>query len=116
MEKNHDFFCSNIFFNSNNNYINYFKENQLKSDVFVTATNTEYALAKLPKEAYKNSLARLSFDFGAEETWVAEQIFLNSETLTFNCILVYNVNDEWGSSLLNSQFLTSLRLLKLILH
>lgn len=84
-----------IFYNSINNYINYFKENKLLFTMFVAVTNAEYALAKLPSEAYKGNLVLMSFDFGAENTWVADQICFNDKTLTMSCVLVYKVNGEF---------------------
>ena len=49
-------------------------------------------ISYLPQEAYINGFLFCTFDFGSEETWVADQIQI--ENNTFNCVLVYNTSNE----------------------
>ena len=81
-----------LYFDVISNYIEYFRENKQKFNIMVQVQEgTE--LSKLPQEAYYNGLFHATFDFGAEETWVADQIVL--ENNLFKCIVVYFVNKEW---------------------
>lgn len=81
-----------LYFDVISNYIEYFRENKQKFNIMVQVQEgTE--LAKLPQEAYYNGFLHCSFDFGAEETWVADQITL--EDNLFKCVVVYFVDNEW---------------------
>ena len=81
-----------LYFDVISNYIEYFRENKQKFNIMVQVQEgTE--LSKLPQEAYYNGLFHATFDFGSEETWVADQIIL--EDNLFKCIVVYFVNKEW---------------------
>lgn len=51
-------------------------------------------ISNLPQEAYINGFLFCTFDFGAEETWVSDQIQI--ENNTFSCVLVYrNDTGNW---------------------
>lgn len=81
-----------LYFDVISNYIDYFRENKQKFDIMVQVQEgTE--LAKLPPEAYYNGLFYATFDFGLDETWVADQIAL--EDNLFKCVVVYFVDNEW---------------------
>ena len=84
-----------VYYNYIKSYIDYNRQNKLKFNLFVQlpANLKETGIDKLPNEAFQNGLLYMSFDFGAEETWVADQIKL--ENGLFKCILVYNINDIW---------------------
>jgi hypothetical protein len=53
-------------------------------------------ISNLPQEAYINGFLFCTFDFGAEDTWVADQIQI--ENNTFSCVLVYNNSGTSGTS------------------
>ena len=81
-----------LYFDVISNYIEYFRENKQKFNIMVQVQEgTE--LAKLPPQAYYNGFFHCSFDFGAEETWTADQIIL--EDNLFKCVAVYFVDNEW---------------------
>ena len=72
-------------------YFEYFKENKMKYSIGVVPTKEITNV--LPKEAFTDNLLIATFDWSAEETWVAEQV--NIEDNIFSCILVYKQDDEW---------------------
>lgn len=72
------------------NYIEYFKENKLKFSILVLPNND---ILNLPNEAKINNNLFATFDYGAEETWVAEQIEIFSNE--FKCCLVYQGVEGW---------------------
>lgn len=75
-----------IYNNSIIEYIDYFRENKMKFSMLVhVPEGSEIAL--LPEEAYYNGFLHCSFDFGAEETYLADSVSI--ENNTFNCVLVY---------------------------
>lgn len=75
-----------IYKNSIIEYIDYFRENNMKFSMLVhVPEGSEIAL--LPEEAYYNGFLHCSFDFGAEETYLADSVSI--ENNTFNCVLVY---------------------------
>lgn len=75
-----------IYKNSIIEYIDYFRENKIKFSMLVhVPEGSEIAL--LPEEAYYNGFLHCSFDFGAEETYLADSVSI--ENNTFNCVLVY---------------------------
>lgn len=80
-----------VYFEAIKSYIDSFKENKSKfSILFVPTKDTP----KLPIEAYTvDGLVFASFDFGAEETWTAEQIEIKDKR--FKCVLVYKGVDGW---------------------
>lgn len=75
-----------IFFNAIKEYIDYNRENKLKFNMYVQVQE-DSSISELPQEAYSNGFLFMTFDFGSEETWVADQIIL--EDNLFKCILVY---------------------------
>ena len=84
-----------VYFNYIKSYIDYNRDNKLKFNLFVQLLENlnGSGIDKLPSDAFQNGLLYMSFDFGSEETWVADQIKL--ENGLFKCILVYNINDIW---------------------
>ena len=84
-----------VYFNYIKSYIDYNRDNKLNFNLLVQLPGNlkESGIDKLPSEAFQNGLLYMSFDFGSEETWVADQIKL--ENGLFKCILVYNINDIW---------------------
>lgn len=50
-------------------------------------------ISKLPAEAYYNGFLHCSFDFGATETYLTDN--LNIENGVLSCILVYQDADGW---------------------
>ena len=86
---------------------------KLRDDIYTTAVQTfidaarvnktkisiavevqeDSEISNLPQEAYINGFLFCTFDFGTEETWVADQIQI--ENNTFSCVLVYNISNEW---------------------
>ena len=73
-------------------YVENFRQNKMKFKILVVPS--EENLKSLPKEAFTASMIlNIDFDFEAKETWITDQIFF--EDNTFNCVLVYKVNNEW---------------------
>lgn len=81
-----------IYFNAIVDYINYNKEHKLKFNMYVYV-HKDSEISKLPSEAFQNGLLFTTFDFGAEETWVPDQIELKDGL--FKCVLVFYVDDNW---------------------
>ena len=73
-------------------YIDNARENKLKISLAAEVQEGS-EISKLPKEAYVNGFLYMTFDFGAEQTWVADQIEIKDKM--FNCILVYAGSDGW---------------------
>lgn len=83
-----------IYFNYIRSYIDYTRENKLKFSMYTQLTGAnESGIAELPSQAFQNGLLFTTFDFGAEETWVPDQIVL--ENGLFKCVLVFYVEDNW---------------------
>lgn len=84
-----------VYFNYIRSYIDYNRDNKLNFSLYVQLPGdlTESGIDKLPPEAFQNGLLFVTFDFGAEETWVVDQILL--EDGLFKCVLVFNVGEEW---------------------
>lgn len=73
------------------NYIENFKYNKSKFNMVILPTKDTPVL---PNEAYTvDKLIYASFDFGAENTWTAEQIELKDNR--FKCVLVYKGVEGW---------------------
>ena len=53
-------------------------------------------ISNLPQEAYMNGFLFCTFDFGGEETWVADQIQI--ENNIFSCVLVYSTSSTSSTS------------------
>lgn len=75
-----------IYNNSIIEYIDYFRENKMKFHMLVLVPEGS-EISKLPEEAYYNGFLHCSFDFGAEETYLADSVSV--ENGLFNCVLVY---------------------------
>ena len=75
-----------------NSYIENARENKLKISLAVEVQEGS-EISKLPKEAYVNGFLYMTFDFGSENTWVADQIEIKDKM--FSCILVYAGSDGW---------------------
>lgn len=81
-----------IYFEAIQNYIDSFKENKSKFNMVIIPTKDT---PKLPIEAYTtDNLIYASFDFGAENTWTADQIELKNNK--FKCVLVYKGVEGWN--------------------
>lgn len=81
-----------IYSNAIREYIQYFRDNKLKFNMLVQVQEgTE--ISKLPEEAYYNGFLHCSFDFGATETYLTDN--LNIENDVLSCILVYQGTDGW---------------------
>ena len=81
-----------IYFEAISNYIENFKYNKSKFNMVIIPTKDT---PKLPIEAYTtDNLIYASFDFGAENTWTADQIELKNNK--FKCVLVYNGVEGWN--------------------
>lgn len=80
-----------IYSKSIQDYVNHFKNGKSKFKMLVHPT--EDNIDKLPKEAFIDNMLFIEFDFGSENTWVAEQIKIKDNM--FYCVLVYKVNGEW---------------------
>lgn len=79
-----------IYAESINSYIEIARENKLKISMYIEVPeNSE--ISKLPKEAYINGLLYVDFDFGAEQTWLTDQIVIDKGM--FSTILVYPGTD-----------------------
>lgn len=86
-----------IYFEAIQNYIDSFKENKSKFNMVIIPTKDT---PKLPIEAYTtDNLIYASFDFGAENTWTADQIELKNNK--FKCVLVYKGIDGWNEYWIN---------------
>lgn len=81
-----------IYSNAIREYIQYFRDNKLKFNMLVQVLEGS-EISKLPVEAYYNGFLHCSFDFGAEETYLTDNLMIENDTL--NCILVYNGIDGW---------------------
>lgn len=81
-----------IYNNSIIEYIDYFRENKMKFNMLVIVPEGS-EISKLPEEAYHNGFLHCSFDFGAEETYISDNISV--ENGSFDCILVYQGPDGW---------------------
>ena len=71
-------------------HLEYFKKNKMKFNIFVSPENSD--LSVLPDQAFLNGFLCCSFDYGAEESWITDQITI--EDNKFNCVLVYKVGGE----------------------
>lgn len=81
-----------IYINSIISYIEYFRQNKMKFSLLVQVQEgTE--ISKLPAEAYYNGFLHCSFDFGATETYLTDN--LNIENGVLSCILVYQGTNDW---------------------
>ena len=81
-----------IYFEAISNYIENFKYNKSKFNMVIIPTKDT---PKLPIEAYTtDNLIYASFDFGAENTWTADQIELKDNR--FKCVLVYPGIEGWN--------------------
>lgn len=81
-----------IYSNSISYYIETARNKKLRFSILVAVPeNSE--ISKLPQEAYRNGFLFADFDFGAEETWTADQISIDNKT--FSCVLVYAGVDGW---------------------
>ena len=81
-----------IYSNAIREYIQYFRDNKLKFNMLVQVLEGS-EISKLPVEAYYNGFLHCSFDFGADETYLTDNLIIENNTL--NCILVYNGIDGW---------------------
>ena len=80
-----------IYFEAIQNYIDNFKGNKSKFNMVILPTKET---PNLPIEAYTaDGLIYASFDFGAENTWTADQIELKDNR--FKCVLVYKGIEGW---------------------
>lgn len=81
-----------IYSNSISYYIETARNKKLRFSILVAVPeNSE--ISKLPQEAYRNGFLFADFDFGAEETWTANQISIDDKM--FSCVLVYAGVDGW---------------------
>ncbi len=81
-----------IYSNAIREYIQYFRDNKLKFNMLVQVLEGS-EISKLPVEAYYNGFLHCSFDFGATETYLTDNLTIENNTL--NCILVYDGVDGW---------------------
>lgn len=81
-----------IYSNAIREYIQYFRDNKLKFNMLVQVLEGS-EISKLPVEAYYNGFLHCSFDFGATETYLTDNLTIENNTL--NCILVYGGVDGW---------------------
>lgn len=81
-----------IYTESINSYIEIARENKLKISMYIQVPENS-DISKLPKEAYINGLLYVDFDFGAEQTWLTDQIVIDKGI--FSTILVYPGTDGW---------------------
>lgn len=81
-----------IYTESINSYIEIARENKLKISMYIQVPENS-DISKLPKEAYINGLLYVDFDFGAEQTWLTDQIVIDKGI--FSTILVYPGPDGW---------------------
>lgn len=79
-----------IYFEAIKSRLDYFRQNKVMFNMLILPTEDT---PKLPSEAYYNGTIFCSFDFGAEETWTADQIELKDNI--FTCVLVYQGIDGW---------------------
>lgn len=79
------------------NYIENFKYNKSKFNMVIIPTKDTPVL---PNEAYTvDKLIYACFDFGAEETWTADQIEIKDNR--FKCVLVYKGVEGWNEYWIN---------------
>lgn len=81
-----------IYAESINSYIEIARENKLKISMYIQVPDNS-DISKLPKEAFVNGLLYVDFDFGAEQTWLTDQIVV--ENGMFSTVLVYPGTDGW---------------------
>lgn len=81
-----------IYINAIREYIEYFRENKMKFNMLVQVPECS-EISKLPQEAYYNGYLHCSFDFGAAEPYLTDNITIENDI--FNCILVYQGVDGW---------------------
>ena len=81
-----------IYAESINSYIEIARENKLKISMYIEVPDNS-EISKLPKEAYVNGLLYVDFDFGADQTWLTDQIVVDKGM--FSTILVYPGPDGW---------------------
>lgn len=81
-----------IYTESINSYIEIARENKLKISMYIQVPENS-DISKLPKEAYIDGLLYVDFDFGAEQTWLTDQIVV--ENGMFSTVLVYPGTDGW---------------------
>ena len=85
-------FRDEIYSNTIREYIQYFRDNKLKFSMLVQVQE-DSEISKLPQEAYYNGFLHCSFDFGATETYLTDNLTIKNDI--FNCILVYGSVDGW---------------------
>lgn len=81
-----------IYTESINSYIEIARENKLKISMYIQVPENS-DISKLPKKAYIDGLLYVDFDFGAEQTWLTDQIVINNGM--FSTVLVYPGTDGW---------------------
>lgn len=81
-----------IYANSIKEYIEYFRTNKLKFSIIAMKTE-KLELLNLPAQAYYAGCLYCSFDFGAKETWLTDQIEIDENM--FKAVLVYEDSNKW---------------------
>ena len=69
-----------IYSNAIREYIQYFRDNKLKFNMLVQVLEGS-EISKLPVEAYYNGFLHCSFDFGATETYLTDNLTIETTHL-----------------------------------
>lgn len=99
-----------IYINAIREYIEYFRDNKLKFSMLVQVPEGS-EISKLPKEAYYNGYLHCSFDFGASEPYLTDNITIENDI--FNCILVYQGVDGWQEYAVSFQLMQVIGITKI---